>query len=43
MMRKAKNTGATGGMSSPNASSPSRPPFGSWVRIRLAPFGIEIA
>jgi len=43
MMRKAKNTGATGGTSAPKSSSPCSSPSGSWRRIRLAPPGIESA
>ncbi len=44
IMRKAKNTGATGGRSRGGTLfSPGNSPFGSCVRISEAPRGIEIA
>jgi hypothetical protein len=44
MMRKAKNTGTTGGRSFAGTSfKPGNSPFQSWVRTSEEPRGIEIA
>ncbi len=40
MRRKAKNSGSTGGWSAPKLRRPLISPSASWVRIRLASFGI---
>src|SRR5690606_14604189 len=43
MTRNDQNTGATGGASEPKSFRPTTSPSQSWVRIRLASFGILMA